>query len=70
LARQLSDSAQVQTCVATQALRYGISRNETTQDACSSLHVTEAFDVAQGNIRELFLAITQTDAFLNRRIPE
>jgi hypothetical protein len=39
---------------------------ETTEDACSMEQVTQTFSESGGNVKELLVALTQTDAFMYR----
>jgi hypothetical protein len=66
LARKLAGSQQVRACLATQWFRYGYGRDVTPRDACSVTTLNKAFAASGGNLRELLLALTQTDAFLFR----
>jgi hypothetical protein len=67
LARKLSTSTKVRDCVATQWFRYGFGRQETADDACTMDTLKRGFAASGGNIRELLIALTQTDAFLYRK---
>jgi hypothetical protein len=67
LAEKLSQSTQVQDCVATQLFRFAAGRVEADQDACSLATMQEAFSGSEGDLLELVVAMTQTDAFFNRR---
>jgi hypothetical protein len=67
LASKLADSGQVRDCLAKQWFRFGYGRSETPADQCS-LETLKALYAAGGNdVRELMVALTQTDAFLYRR---
>jgi hypothetical protein len=68
LAQRLAISDDVQSCVVTQWFRYGYGRAEVPDaDACSLATLNQAFTAAGGNVRELLVALTQTDAFMYRR---
>src|SRR6185369_17169143 len=68
LGQRLAESEDVQACVVTQWFRYGYGRAESPDaDACSLATLSEKFAAAGGNVRELLVALTQTDAFLYRR---
>jgi len=67
LAARLAKSTQVADCAPTQWLRYAMGRRETTDDACSLMALRDAFAASNGNLRELMVALTQTDAFWNYR---
>ena len=66
LGNKLSQSRQVRDCMATQWFRFAAGRSETKRDACSLTTLQDAFDKADGDLRELFVGFTQTDAFLFR----
>ncbi|HEY8924041.1 MAG TPA: DUF1585 domain-containing protein, partial [Polyangia bacterium] len=57
----------VQICYATQWFRFAYGRGESTADACSISDLATAFAAAKGDVRELLVALTQTDAFRYRR---
>ncbi len=65
LASKLATSEQVHNCVVTQYFRYGYGRAETDDDICTVAPLMGDF-AEGGNLRELILAFTQTDAFLYR----
>jgi len=67
LAGMLAQSAEVQTCYATQWFRFGYGRGETDADGCSLNALTTQFAATGGDVRELLVALTQTDAFRYRR---
>jgi hypothetical protein len=66
LAKRLSGSQQVQDCVATQWFRFGYGRQEEDADACTLGTLRDAFAKSGGNVRDLLVALTQTDAFMFR----
>lgn len=66
LAKRLADSDQVRQCVATQWFRFGYGRAEQQADQCTVKQVFDAFAAADYNIKELLVALTQTEAFLYR----
>jgi hypothetical protein len=66
LTKKLAQSAQVQKCVAVDWFRYANGRGESMQDSCSILKVADSLAKSGGDLRELVLAQTQTDAFLYR----
>jgi hypothetical protein len=67
LGKKLAGSQKVSDCVATQWFRYAAGRTEDVKrDACSLNALQGAFSAAKGDMRELFVAFTQTDAFLFR----
>jgi hypothetical protein len=68
LAEKLAGSKQVRDCLATQWFRFGTGRTETTMDACSIATMQDAFSNSNGDLAELAVSITQTDAFWNRGV--
>ena len=67
LAQKLAGSKDAQSCLATQWFRFAHGRKEDrTRDKCSLDAVQEAFMQSGGDLRELLVALTQTDAFLLR----
>lgn len=67
LAEKLAQSSTVRDCVATQWFRFASGRLEAErEDACSLGTLQQAFDASGGDLQELVVAITQTDAFLHR----
>lgn len=67
LSAKLAMSSQVRDCVPTQWLRYALGRNETEADTCSLVELRDAFAASDGDLHELMIAITQTDAFWSYR---
>jgi hypothetical protein len=70
LANLLASSEEVRNCVPTQAVRYAWGRRETSEDACSVAAVQKAFAASNGDLRELMVALTQTDTFINYRLAD
>ena len=67
LAHKLATSADVRSCVARQWFRYAFARIEDTdQDACSLETLDTVFADSDYNVRELMIALVQTDAFRYR----
>jgi hypothetical protein len=66
LADKLGQSDLVRDCVATQLFRFASGRSEASPDACSIATLQEAFSLSQGDLTELIVGMTQTDAFLFR----
>jgi len=56
--------------VAANWFSYANGRAQVAGDVCSMADVKEALAMSGGNLRELVLAQTQTDAFLYRIAPE
>ena len=66
LATKLAGSDQVRDCVATQWFRYAAGRTEEVPDGCSLTTLQDAFGASGGDLNELVVAMTQTDAFWYR----
>jgi hypothetical protein len=66
LADRLASSQDARECYVGKWLTYGYGRGETPADACVRASLETAFAKAGGNVQELMLALTQTDAFLYR----
>src|SRR3954469_14377848 len=66
LATRLAGSDQVRDCVATQWFRYAAGRTEEVPDGCSLTTMQDAFGASGGDLTELVVAMTQTDAFWYR----
>jgi uncharacterized protein DUF1592/uncharacterized protein DUF1588/uncharacterized protein DUF1587/uncharacterized protein DUF1595/uncharacterized protein DUF1585 len=66
LAGKLAASDQVRDCVATQWFRYAAGRTEEVPDGCSLTTLQDAFGASGGDLTELVVAMTQTDAFWYR----
>jgi hypothetical protein len=67
LSKKLAASKDVRNCYTAQWFRFAFGRGETDLDSCTLSSVGTAFAAKQGNIKELLVAFTQTDAFLYRR---
>jgi hypothetical protein len=61
LAERLAGSEEARACLVTQWFRYAYGREVTRRDACTIESLDDAF--ADGDVRELVLALVQTDAF-------
>jgi hypothetical protein len=66
LAAKLAQSQEVAGCYATQWFRFAYGRGEGDADACSLGTLRTRLQASGGNIKELLVALTQTDAFLYR----
>jgi hypothetical protein len=66
LAAKLASSELVRACVTTQWFRFAAGRTEANGDACSLATMKRAFEAANGDILDLIVATTQTDAFWYR----
>ncbi|HRI71423.1 MAG TPA: DUF1592 domain-containing protein, partial [Polyangium sp.] len=67
LGRKLAESEEARQCVATQWFRYGYGRAEGADDYCTMKDLQETFAAKKFNIKELLVALTQTDSFRYRR---
>jgi hypothetical protein len=67
LAKKLGTSEEVRSCVVKQWFRYGHGRPVTQDDACTMNKLEATFAEANYDVRELLVALTQTDAFLYRK---
>jgi hypothetical protein len=63
LAAKLAESQQVRACLASQWFRFGAGRSDAPGDECSLGAMRDAFDASSGDVLELIVASTQTDAF-------
>jgi hypothetical protein len=68
LASALAGSTQVQECVSSQWFRFAYNRTVTSEDGCSVEQLNDVFRSSDFNIRALLVALTQTNAFLYRRV--
>jgi Protein of unknown function (DUF1592)/Protein of unknown function (DUF1588)/Protein of unknown function (DUF1587)/Protein of unknown function (DUF1595)/Protein of unknown function (DUF1585) len=66
LATKLVASESVRDCVATQWFRFASGRTENEGDACTLAVLQDSFAKSDGDLVELVVGLTQTDAFLNR----
>jgi len=66
LADQLVGSEEVAHCVASQWFRFSYNRTVTADDQCNVDAINEKFAASDYDIRELLVALTQTDTFLYR----
>jgi hypothetical protein len=66
LAHKLSESPDVRDCVATEWFRYAMGRGEATDDMCSLQSLKDSFAGTQADIKQLLVAVTQTDTFRYR----
>jgi hypothetical protein len=67
LAALLAGSGQVRDCAPTQWLRFALGRREVAEDTCTIAALRDAFEASDGDLRELMVALTQTDAFFSYR---
>jgi hypothetical protein len=66
LANKLAQSEQVRECVATQWFRFALGRFEEAEDVCTLDELHATFAESDYDVRELLLALVQTDAFRYR----
>jgi hypothetical protein len=72
LSERLAKSEEVRECVSTQWFRYAMGRTEGPGDVCTLAQIRGHMASSKSNdypIRDLMVAITQTDAFRMRRVP-
>lgn len=67
LVEALAASDEAQQCYALNWYRVAMGRPEFAEDTCSVASVQQASETTGGDIREMLLALVQTDAFLFRR---
>lgn len=67
MSKKLAESHQVERCYTTQWFRYAYGRGESAEDACTVAALGDQFAETGGDIKELIVALTQTDAFLYRK---
>jgi hypothetical protein len=63
MAEKLAQSEQVRACLATQWFRFASGRSEVEADECSLAGMRDTFASSGGDVLELVVATTQTDAF-------
>jgi len=66
LAVQLAESPEVQACITKQWFRFAYGREETPLDEAVLSQLQTGLEGSGGNLRELLLLLTQTDAFMYR----
>ncbi len=64
LMERLANADEVRECVVTQLFRFSHGREEEPADLCSRQRTLQAFKDSGWNVKELFVAMTQTDDFL------
>ncbi|MBK9258966.1 MAG: DUF1592 domain-containing protein [Polyangiaceae bacterium] len=67
LGKKLAESEEARQCVATQWFRYAYGRVEGADDYCSMDMLQKTFAAKGFDVKELLVALTQTDAFRYRR---
>ncbi len=68
LAQKMARSSEVKSCVLSQWFRYAHGRAETAADGCTVEALRRQFAASGYDVRELLVALTQTDAFLYRKV--
>jgi hypothetical protein len=66
--QRLAMSEEVRQCYATQWFRYAHGRDIAFDDACHLWDLMQAFEKSDWNIKELLVALTQTEAFRYRAV--
>lgn len=64
LSSRLLQSGQVRRCIITQWFRYAMGRGEDGADECAIDELEKVYERSRGNLQELLVALTRTDAFL------
>ncbi len=67
MSKKLAGSHEVERCYATQWFRYAYGRGESAEDTCTLAALGDHLADTGGDIKELIVALTQTDAFLYRK---
>ncbi|MDX2019409.1 MAG: DUF1592 domain-containing protein [Deltaproteobacteria bacterium] len=70
LAERLASSDVVQGCFVRQLFSYAVARAYGDEDACAILFVEKKFSESHGNLKELLVALSLSDNFLYRRVPQ
>jgi hypothetical protein len=70
LAKKIAGSQDAQACFASKWLSFAYGRVPGDDDTCSKNQLQSAFKAANGNIKALLLAATQTDNFLYLPAPK
>lgn len=68
LGKKLAGMEEVRDCFAIQWFHYGFGRGESTRDACSVAMLKQRFAAGGYKIKNLLLAMVQSDAFLYRPV--
>lgn len=68
LGRKLARTPEVRDCVSTKWFQYGYGRVQTDADACSLDVIKRRFATSGYKLKDLLVALTETDAFLFRRV--
>lgn len=65
-AQKMAESADVRACYVGRYLTYAYGRALDAGDDCSKARAEAAFELSEGNVQDLMLAVTSTDGFLLR----
>jgi hypothetical protein len=63
MSRKLASSKQVESCMATHLFNFSFGREKEASDQCTADTLGNLFAKSGGDLRQLLLALTQTDAF-------
>ena len=63
LAQRLAQSDTFEQCAVDNWFRYAYGREQVAEDDCTMEYLRETFEESNGNVPELILALTKTDAF-------
>jgi hypothetical protein len=66
LADRIASSPMARDCFATNWYRYSFGRQEQPEDTCSLGQLKARFEASGGDLKEVLVALTQTDSFLYR----
>jgi hypothetical protein len=69
LGQKIANSQDARNCYVGQWLNFAYGRLEQSADACTHQQLADAFKASNGNVKQLLLALTQTDDFLYRPAP-
>jgi hypothetical protein len=69
LLSRIAASEDARSCYVGSWLAYGYGLTESDAEACTRQSLQNAFDAAGGNVKQLLVALTQTDTFLHRPLP-
>jgi hypothetical protein len=64
VAKQIAESAEAQKCFAQHWLEFGYGKTHDSDDECVKAELDAAFTASGGNVKQLLVALTQTDSFL------
>lgn len=69
LIERLVKSQTAKSCMVTQWFRFAHGRDPEADDACTVAHLEQSFARSGQDVRALMVALTQTSAFMYRRVP-